>query len=293
MGKRLTSRPLREQALFSLFFFLLMLFMTALLYQSLSNYDVEIASAETSKGRLAGLMQRLDQYNAEYEVRPGNRIVVDNHEARRLMDAGMTLPSFTLQLDRAVQIFLSAVLLLSILLFYFSVRSLFWRLKQELIPVPAATVLQEETAAEGGTEVEAVSKDSGQETTLSAMLFEGEHPQVIAVYLLDLDPQVSAQHLESMPQGQQVSVWERMAQSGACKPQLRTIVAGLFERKAKQLRAKLRPAENMEKLVAIYRHLSQPVRMALLQTLLSGRMDDPLMQILKAESGLNPHSEEA
>jgi len=113
-------------------------------------------------------------------------------------------------------------------------------------------------------------------------LFESEHPQTVAVYLLGLDASEAASDLEAMPGRLRERVWKRMACSGECDPVLRRRVVELFIAKRKRLQRQLRPSEVTEKMTAIFRQLSADTRSELLGILRREDTGDEIIALLEA-----------
>ncbi len=242
-----------------------------------------IGSINDPDGR-AQLIEQMELFDADYRVQKDGSILVDASDAARLERQGLFLGEARSQPDRLTQGVLLLLLLTTAGTFLYAMRRFVLLLSR--VRDAAEKETEKETMQERSDETAAVGSVSADRG-----LFDGEHPQTVAVYLLGLETAEAAAAMEAMEVRRREAVWERMAFSGRCDEGLRTLVSELFALKAQQLQQ--RPAETTEKMIAIYRRLSPPTREALLAALRRGHPKEQLITLLEAEAQHKSGSEEA
>jgi len=268
-------------------FLLLSLLLFGMLYRSFTHTDIAIGSIADPLGT-ARLIERLELLDADYRVQKDGSILVDESDAARLERQGLALGEARPQPDRPVQGVLLLLLLAAGTLLLSAGRRAA-ALLRPLHPVPAV----EKRAPEASPFPERpVAAPKAKSTSAAARLFEGEHPQTVAVYLLGLATAEAAAAMEAMEPERREQVWERMAFSGACDEGLQLKVSELFARKAQQLQKRLRPAETTAKMLAIYRRLSPRTRETLLRALRRGHPEEEIIMLLEAEAASRPRDGE-
>ena len=282
-ASRPLSKPLALFVLLAVVFFLLL----GMLYRSFSHVDVVVASIDDPAGT-AQLMQRLEAFDADYRVQQDGSILVDGGDIARLIRQGVTFSDVRMQTHRFAQ---GAMLLL---LLATAVSMLYiW-----LIHVirTGGRDAGEKDAEENGHRPSGEPEEgpAGHEKSRTpSKLFEAEHPQTVAVYLLSLGTDAAAEALEVMHSPLRAHVWERMALSGECDGALREKVSELFELKSHRLKKRMRPAEVTEKMVGIYRRLSPATRADLLARMRREHSGDGIIVLLEAENTLKSGNKEA
>lgn len=278
---RLLSRPLPLQVALLLLLIAVLLLCLGLTYRMFVHADVAVTGG--SPAETVGLMQQLDGLDVDYRLRKDGTLLVDDTDAPLLLQAGISV-SETRQEPQRLR---GALLLLALLASGFAAlyvgAGLFRRLKGmpdagETAPAVPAHVRAEDAALPETPPRLAPDPATG----IAARLFEAEHPQTIAVYLLGLPPEKAAEALEAMSVPQRERVWKRMASSGECDAALRRRVAELFAAKMKRLRRQTRSPEATTKMVSIYRLLSDETRRELLALLRRQNAHDPIIALLEA-----------
>lgn len=290
---RLSSRTLNTQLavmalLFAAFFLLL-----AMLYRSFVQYNVAIASIDDPVGT-AGLMQMLERYDADYRVRKDGSVIVARRDAERLAAEGLSVPEARAESQwgmRTLLLFLMAVVVTFIVVLG---KKYLYAFEQRR-PDGETPDTYPESSFEEASAVQPVKNVllEHARTRFTSRLFEGEHPQTLAVYLLGLDTDEAASSLETMVLEQRNRVWERMLFSGKCDDALRSRVAALYAGKLKRIETQMRSPETTEKLVAIYRRLPSEIREALLATLRRGEADRLTVTLFETEERLRHAAKEA
>lgn len=255
------------------------LLLSGMLYRSLMHMEMAIGSI-ADPAMTGRLIERLELLDADYRVRKDGRILVDEGDAARLQRQGLALGEVRPQPDRRAQALL-ILLLLATAGAVASVARRVARLLQPSNPAPAVTEPHAGTPTAPQLPVTAPEAPFPAETQ---RLYEGEHPQTVAVYLLTLATAEAAAAMEAMEVQQRDRVWERMACSGECDEGLRRRLSELFARKMKALQKRVRPAETTEKMVAIYRRLTPQTREALLAALRRGHPKERIIRLLEAEA---------
>ena len=271
---RLLSRPLpRQLALLTLLIAVLLLCL-GLAYRTFAHADVAVTGDPAAT---VELMQQLDGLDVDYRLRKDGTLLVDDTDAALLQQAGVPFS----EIRKAPQKLAEALSLLSVL---FSGAAAFYVAAGLLRRVKSARrtaeTIPSETTVRTGEAPRRFVRDPG--TVIAARLFEAEHPQTVAVYLLGMPPEEAAGALEAMPAPQRERVWKRMASSGECDAALRGRVAELFSAKMKRLRRQIRPAETTAKMVSIFRLLSAETRGELLALLRRESADDAIIALLEA-----------
>ncbi|WP_345972382.1 hypothetical protein [Sulfurimonas diazotrophicus] len=254
-----------------------------MLYRTFIHTEIAIGSIADPVGT-ARLIERLELLDADYRVQKDGSILVDESDAARLQRQGLSLGEARPQPDRAAQGGMLLLLFLTAGALALVSRRLAVLLRDSIAtPMAAAADTETRPAPEPSAPVPTARAAFG-----AARLFEGEHPQTVAVYLLGLATAEAAAAMEAMGAHERDRVWERMAFSGSCDEGLRMRVAELFAAKAKALQKRVRPAETTVKMLAIYRSLSPGTRTALLNALRRGHPHEGLITLLEAEAA-NTH----
>ncbi|MHC3995152.1 hypothetical protein ACXWTF_10015 [Thiomicrolovo sp. ZZH C-3] len=271
--------PLPKTALLSALLLGSFLLLAGMLYRTLVHTDIAIGSIADPVGT-GRLIERLELLDADYRVQKDGSILVNEHDAARLQRQGLPLGQARPQPDRAAQGGLILLLLATSGALALALRRLAALLRSMQPRPSAARPVDETPPVPTSSEI----PSAADADPVTARLFEGEHPQTVAVYLLGLATADAAAAMESMAAQARDRVWERMAFSGSCDEGLRTRVAELFAVKAKALHKRVRPAETTAKMLAIYRRLSPATRSALLNALRRGHPDEGLIRLLEAEA---------
>jgi len=275
--------------LFALLFaaFLLLL---GMLYRSVSQNEVAVASMDDS-AETARLIQQLESLDADYRIRKDGTVLVDGSDAARLAEAGVSFEETRVQKQWEAQGILLVLLIVSAMLSFYVARGIFAVLRP-----PCAEAAPEEASGPKQTHIAAEPQKhspSSPEDLLSARLFEGEHPQTVAVYLLGQSAEAAASAMQALPHALRERVWERMAMSAECDLALRERVAALFAEKTDRLKRRMRPEETTRKIVAIFRRFPPAVRAELLSVLRRTHSEDALVGLLEAENSLSAEKQEA
>ena len=278
-GARILSRTLPKRFALLTFLLITTLLFFGLAYRAFVHVDVAV-SAGSDAAAAVGLMQQLDSLDVDYRLRKDGTILVDDADSALLAEAGVPVTETTPAPNYLRIAGLMLALLLSGMAAITVAMQLFRQIagRRQRCETPPETVAEEAEPAP----VRAPAETLRPEAAETVKLFESEHPQTVAVYLLGLNPEKAAEALEAMPQLQRERVWKRMASSGECDPLLRRKVAELFSAKMKRLRKRLRPAETTAKMVSIFRLLSHETRMELLSMLRREDAGDEIIAILEA-----------
>ena len=278
---RLLSRPLPRQLVLLAFLVAAILLFLGLAYRTFVHVDVAVAPGG-GLSATAGLMQQLDSLDVDYRLRKDGTILVDNTDAALLVQAGVPVAETRQEPHRLTTALLLFSMLVSGIAAVYVGLGVFRQLAgmRRVREAPAeATPEHTEATAVRGTLPRAAANP---EARLAAKLFEAEHPQTVAIYLLGLAPEAAAAALEAMPVPQRERVWKRMTSSGECDARLRRRVAELFATKMKRLRRQQRPAEATAKMVSIFRQLSPETRRELLAMLRREDAGDEIIALLEA-----------
>ena len=272
--------PLRHFASTAVFAALFLLCI-GFLYRAVSRTEVVVVPPDGPAGA-AVVMQQLDRLDADYRLRKDGRIAVDGADAALLMQGGFPVADEEGDFDTGRK----ALLLLPVLLFgfltAFSARRAFQKYRDRSSSLrwqPAETSGPPEAAS---AETPSALQAAAGNVRSAPVLFEGEHSQAVAVYLLGSETAAAAAALEAMPLQQRGEVWRRMACSGACDPALGRKVAELFEAKRQKLQRRRRPPEAAAKMAAILRRLSPETRAGLTALLRRQEDGDEIIALLEA-----------
>jgi len=253
-----------------------------LFYRSLLQTDIIVTPANGTEGA-ASLMQQLDNLDVDYRLRRDGTLQIDSVDADMLVQAGMPDAGTKRESDRVTQATSAAFTLFFGILALIYWRKTIRRQKRSVRVIQHTASPSTETPVHSEipehTPVQPIVESGAR---YSAKLFESEHPQTVAVYLLGLDASEAASDLEAMPERLRERVWKRMACSGDCDPVLRRRVAELFMAKRKRLQRQLRPSEVTEKMTAIFRRLSAETRSELLSVLRREDAGDEIIALLEA-----------
>lgn len=284
---RFASRPFSKPLALFVLLVAVSLLLLGMLYRSFSHVDVVVASIDDPAGT-AQLMQRLESFDADYRVQKDGSILVDGGDMARLIRQGVTFSDVRMQTHRFAQ---GAMLLL---LLATAVSMLYvWQ------TYVIRSGRQDETDTDAdenehiSVHVQEPEPAEPEKSRTISKLFEAEHPQTVAVYLLTLGTDAAAEALEAMQASLRGRVWERMALSGECDGALREKVAELFEQKSHRLQKRMRPAEVTEKMLGIYRRLSPATKADLLALMRRAHSDDGMLVLLEAENTLKTGNKEA
>lgn len=260
---------------------------TFLFFRSFWQYEIDLATLQKLTGS-AILLQQLDSLDIDYRIGKDGTVKVSSRDRERLAEAGIKpmnvqpLPSRIYQAALLV-----AVIVLAVVTFRMG-RTVFALLKQGVFGMSGP-----DTVEDNATVIAAVSEEK-QESASSEFshgperewrgLLENEHPQGIAVYLLGLRSEEAAEALEALREDIRDAVWERMALSGECAPELEQALQVLFSRKYETLQVRKRPSERTEKMVSIFKLLTADTRRLFLAALKKANPEDPLIVLLETES---------
>ena len=271
---RLLSRPLPRQFVLLALLIAVLLLCLGLAYRTFAHADVAVTGDPAAT---VELMQQLDGLDVDYRLRKDGTLLVDDTDAALLQQAGVPFSEIRKEPQKlAGTLSLLSVLFSGAAAFYVAV-GLLRRVKSAR---RAAETIPSETTVRTGETPRCRVPDPA--AGIAARLFEAEHPQTVAVYLLGMPPEEAAGALEAMPAPQRERVWKRMASSGECDAALRRRVAELFSVKMKRLRRQIRPAETTVKMVSIFRLLSAETRGELLALLRRESADDAIIALLEA-----------
>ena len=279
---RSASRPLPIQlAAFALLMILLLLFL-GLYYRASTHDDIAVVSAGGTAGTTV-LMQKLEGLDVDYRLRKDGTILIDSADKPLLVQAGVAFSASREKPRLLVQTLLALLALLSGLLAIAVGRGVVRQLKsiRNTVEIPEQMPAKEVEYPHPRQET-APRTAANAEARIAAKLFETEHPQTVAIYLLTLEADAAAPAMEAMPPALRIQVWKRMAHSGACDAALRGRVTELFAAKMKRLRRQLRPPEVTDKMVAIFRLLSPETRNELLSMLRREETADEIVALLQA-----------
>jgi hypothetical protein len=274
--------------LIAAFFIFLGLFSRAFIH-----YDVAIASINDPTGT-ARLMQELERLDADYRIRKDGSILIDNADTQRLRHEGIVFADVPVGLYRLPQILTALLSAVTAILIFFVGRNIAAQLKKANAKPFASATIHTDTgfSTSRGEASESLSPDRGK-VRMQSRLFEAEHPQTLAVYMLGLETEEAAFAMQTMPPLLRDEIWKRMLGSGECTAVLRRKISGLFDEKMKRLRKQSRPDEVTDKMVAIFRQLSPQTRNELLAVSRGKDAEDVLIALLEAENRIGTGRKEA
>ncbi len=258
-----------------------------LFIQSFWQYEIDVAKLKKPDDSTL-LLQRLDSLDIDYRIGKDGTVKVSSYDRERLKEAGvepiggMSSPSYFYQAVLLVVLILLAVVVMVM------GRTVYALLKQGVFGIWGPEVAEDDvtfikTVSEGKRD-HGPSESSQIPKSEWQGLLEDEHPQSIAIYLLGLDSEAAAEALEVLSEDIRDAVWERMALSGACTPELENALQMLYSRKRKALQRRSRPAERTEKMAAIFKLLSADTRRLCITALKKANPEDPLIGLLETES---------
>lgn len=266
-----------------------------LLFQSMQQHEVIVGTLGDSS--VASLLQRLEQLDINYRIGTDGAVKADARDRERLAEAGVIPTDANLLPLRLYQAALLILLLLFAALIFTNAKRVFILLKQGAAVTHHLTMAEgDEAASEPDAEAMRTATPARRIVTRENAwrgVFENEHPQVIAIYLLGLNPEEAATAMEALDASMRDAVWERMVLSRACDPEIENMVNALVSQKREAVQMRIRPAERTEKIAAIYRLLSNDTRKAFLVALRKANPDDPLVAVLEAETRVKQVRKEA
>lgn len=276
------AHPLFKPLAMLFILFSVFILAAVLLLRSFWYYDVAVASLDTS----GKILQQLERLDVPYRVCKDGKVVVPNTEIDRLQRAAIPLDDLHSVSSWRYRLLLIGLLSVVGIALFFAGRRLVAVYRELFVRTPPeAEIVKDETPKPISQQRARPSQRSGYR------LFEGEHPQTIAVYLLGLAAAEAADALETMPEARREAVWERMAFGGACDKGLQACVHALYVRKAEALRKRTRPGEVTEKMAAIFRRLPSMTQEKLLIAL--RREDEAFAALLEAETKEQVSTKEA